>query len=100
MSETNSDKATPLVLACQLEKPKIATAILYQARAQDIAINAKDYIIGYTPFICACANGLTDIVAMMLEMAQEVKIDLNAKDNGKNTGFFCAFSTKTQKSVI
>ena len=38
-------------------------------------------------FILACRNGLTGIVAMMLEMAQEVKIDLNAKDDMKNSKF-------------
>ena len=83
-----------MILACQLEKPKIANAILCQAKEQDIAINAKADG-GWTAFIWACKNGLTAIVAMMLEMAQEVKIDLNAKtDVTKRTGFIWACEYK------
>ena len=85
LSERNERNRTPLNLACRSFRPKIAKAIMCQAKVQDIAINAKDNL-GQTAFIQACANGLMDIVAMMLEMAQELKIDLNAKtDSGKKT---------------
>merc|ERR1712029_1267478 len=71
LSETDEDNWTPLRYACYLKKPKIVKAILCQAKVQDIAINAKDDY-ACTTFIWACVNGWTDIVAMMLEMAQEV----------------------------
>ena len=61
-----------------------------QAKAQDIAINAKYSIYDKTAFIWACLNGWTAIVAMMLEMAQEVNIDLNAKNYSEKTGFIYA----------
>ena len=80
LSERNERNRTPLNLACRSFRPKIAKAIMCQAKVQDIAINYN------TAFINACDNGLTLIVAMMLEMAQELKIDLNAKtDSGKKT---------------
>ena len=50
LSEIFECKNTPLILACTLEKPKIANAIMCQAKAQNIAINTKaEY--GYTAFI-------------------------------------------------
>merc|ERR1712029_793446 len=96
LSETDELKRTPLILACDLQKPKIVKAILCQAKVQDIAINAKDRFDN-TAFILACTNGWTDIVAILLEMAQEVKIDLNAKDgflSCKRTGFIWACKEK------
>ena len=61
--------------------------ILCQAKTQDIVINARDGD-GWTAFILACRNGWTAIVEIMLELAQEVKIDLNTKDTiFKRTGF-------------
>ena len=80
-----------------MEKPKIVKAILCQAKFQDIAINEKDDE-GLTAFISACYNGCTAIVAIMLEMAmaQEVKIDLNAKtdNHDETTGFISACEGK------
>merc|ERR1711953_1330496 len=126
LSEKNEKNNTPLFLACLLEKPNIVKAILCQAKVQDIGINAKnkygetafinahsevvnlimakaaaivkDYD-GRTAFIYACENGLTDIVAIMLEMAQEVKIDLNAKSNRKCTGFIYACEKKHSEVI-
>ena len=85
LTETNEDKMTPLLLACKLNKPKIVKATLCQAKSQDVAINARDD--GDTAFTWACGAGWTAVVAMMLEMAQEVKIDLNAKMIFEMTGF-------------
>jgi len=98
LSQTNEHNQTPLILACCLKKPKIVKAILCQAKAQDIAVNAK-YGSGWTAFIHACYNGLTAIVAMMLEMAQQVKIDLNAKTNSKSTGFIWACRNKHSEVI-
>merc|ERR1712062_176517 len=81
-----TNRLTPLMLACNLKKLKIAKAILCQAKAQDIGINVID-LHAKTAFIWACEKGLTAIVAMMLEIAQEVKIDLNAKSTLGMTGF-------------
>merc|ERR1712062_763962 len=125
LSEKNEKNDTPLFLACLLKKPNIVKAILCQAKVQDIAINAKNkygetafinahsevinlimakaaaIVIddGRTAFIYACENGLTDIVAIMLEMAQEVKIDLNAKSNRKYTGFIWACEKKHSEVI-
>ena len=99
LSETNEDKNTPLIRACQCEKPKIAKAILCQAKVQDIAINAKSMQGGFTAFNYACYWGLTDVVAIMLEMAQEVKIDLNARDNLKRSGFILACRNKHSEVI-
>ena len=96
LSETNGDKKTPLILA--LNKPKIVKAILCQAKFQDIAINERDGE-GCTAFIQACINGWTATVAIMLEMAQEVKIDLNAKDYMKRTGFIWACRYKHSEVI-
>ena len=93
LSERNERNRTPLNLACRSFRPKIAKAIMCQAKVQDIAINYN------TAFINACDNGLTLIVAMMLEMAQELKIDLNAKDDLKRTGFICACKFKHSEII-
>ena len=90
---------TPLILACIRRSPKIANAILCQAKAQDIAINAKDDDVGRTAFIFACEYGLTAFVAMILEMAQDIKIDLNAKDDLKRTGFIFACEYKHSEVI-
>ena len=93
LSERNERNRTPLNLACRSFRPKIAKAIMCQAKVQDIAINYN------TAFINACDNGLTLIVAMMLEMAQELKIDLNAKDQWKRTGFILACEYKRSEVI-
>ena len=79
-----------------MKKPNIVRAILCQAKAQNIAVNAK-VKYGYTAFIQACKYGWTDIVSMMLENAKEAKnkIDVNAKDDLKEkTGFMWACACK------
>ena len=94
-----SSEMTPLIYACLLKRQWIVKAILRQSKAKDIAINAKDKD-GRTAFIWACYQGLTAVVAMMLEMAQEVKIDLNAKDDiFKMTGFICACEKKHSEVI-
>ena len=47
----------------------------------------------------ACYIRWTDIVNMMLEMAQEVKIDLNAMTDSKMTGFICACGNKHSEII-
>ena len=97
-SLTNEDKQTPLLSACYWDNEQIVKAIVSQAKAQDIVINAKDGN-GRTPFIWACYHGLTTIVASMLEMAQEVTIDLNTKDDSKSTGFIWACKFKHSEVI-
>ena len=98
LTETDENNRTLLILACRLEKPKIANAILCQAKAQDIAINAVDkFDQNMTSFIWACRNGWTDIVAKILEMEQEQEEDMilfNAKDDMLRTGFIWACQNK------
>ena len=70
-----------------------------QAKLQDVAINGKDEY-DRTAFVWACIKGLTAIVPMMLEMAQEVKIDLNAKtDIMERTGFIYACDYKHSEVI-
>ena len=98
LSEANEDNQTPLLLACGLEKPKVALAILKKGKSHDIAINTKDGY-GRTPFLWACKNGWTTIVAKMLEEASDFELDLNTKDNCEMTGFILACKEKRSEVV-
>ena len=113
VAENKEDTKTPLNLACYLKKPKIVEAILCQAkplepggshlmrqvRAEKIDINSTANY-GDTAFITACKNGWTEIVALMLEMAQDVAIDFNARHRlDGRTGFIYACFKKHMEIV-
>ena len=95
LSEANEDNQTPLLLACGLEKPKVALAILKKGKSHDIAINTKDGY-GRTPLLWACKNGWTDSLAKIYEVCDgaDVELDLNTKDKGDMTGFILACKEK------
>ena len=111
--KAKEERKTPLNLACYLKKPKIVEAILCQAkplepggshlmrqvRAEKIDINSTANY-GDTAFITACKNGWTEIVALMLEMAQDVAIDFNARHRlDGRTGFIYACFKKHMEIV-
>ena len=53
--------------------------------------NAKNYR-GETPFLVACRRGQLNIALILLKKADELQIDLKAKDNVDHTAFHLACS--------
>ena len=73
LSEANENNQTPLFLACGLEKPRIAKAILKTARESEdvrILLNARDDN-GWTPFHWACIKKRPKVVDSLINIAMD-----------------------------
>ena len=95
------DEGRHTFLSRSTNNAKIAKAILGQAKFQDIAINNASRLLKNTgtAFVKACRDGSFEVVEAMLEQAEDLKIDLNAKDGMKRTGFMWACAEKHSKVV-
>merc|ERR1711963_725160 len=93
----NGDKDTPLTLACEKNKARVVKALLSKAKNQEVDVNGVASY-GRTAFIRSCISGSVESAALLLEEADELKINLNAQDMVENTGFHYACEYK--KSAI
>ena len=69
----------------------------------DIDLNGKIFdpaYDGWTAFHLACFFGKTDIVKIMIDNSESLKLDLTAKDKNKQTGFQLAQRNKQQRVVL
>ena len=81
------DGNTYMHLAAQCGQPDVFEKIIIEEENK----NAKNHR-GETPFLVACRRGQLNIALILLKKADELQIDLKAKDNVDHTAFHLACS--------
>ena len=80
-------RVTPLILACTLQKINVVQALFNEAKDKvDIGINEK-HSFGLNAFMEASKCGSIEIIKVMIELEQDIRLDMNAQDWEGDTAF-------------